>query len=117
MLYEISEGVSAKNAVILLHPGDNVVVARVAISAEQSIEVGSVNVIAKGFIPPGHKLALRPIAVGEPVYRYGNLIGFATQAIEPGEHVHEHNLGYQEVQTSAETPIAPAPRFDGPVYA
>ena len=75
MLYEISEGVSAKNAVILLHPSDNVVVARVAISAQQSLEVGSVRVVAKDFVPPGHKLALRQIAVGEPVYRYGNLIG------------------------------------------
>lgn len=40
----------------------------------------------------GHKVALRPIAAGEPVIKYGETIGRATRAIEPGEHVHRHNL-------------------------
>ena len=29
---------------------------------------------------PGHKVAIRPIAVGEPIRRYGQIIGFATIA-------------------------------------
>lgn len=105
MLYEISEGVSAKNSVILLHPEDNVVIARVAVGAGQSVEAGTVTLSARDFIPPGHKLAIERIAPGEAVYRYGNLIGFATQPIEPGQHVHEHNLGYKEVQTEGEAPM------------
>jgi Altronate dehydratase len=43
-------------------------------------------------IPVGHKIALHAIAQGEPVRRYGSIIGFATQTIQPGEHVHTHNL-------------------------
>ena len=44
-------------------------------------------------IPAGHKLALRRICVGEPVVKYGQIIGAATQEIAPGAHVHVHNLG------------------------
>ncbi|MGH9298309.1 MAG: UxaA family hydrolase, partial [Acidimicrobiales bacterium] len=40
----------------------------------------------------GHKVALRPVQRGEPVLRYGQMIGFATSDIEPGSHVHSHNL-------------------------
>ncbi|HTW28592.1 MAG TPA: altronate dehydratase family protein, partial [Acetobacteraceae bacterium] len=44
-------------------------------------------------IPAGHKVAIRPIAAGAPVRRYGQIIGFATQDIAPGRHVHVHNIG------------------------
>jgi altronate hydrolase len=45
-------------------------------------------------IPPGHKVALRSIAVGQPVRRYNQIIGSAKQAISPGQHVHTHNLEF-----------------------
>ena len=40
----------------------------------------------------GHKYAVRPIAEGEDVIKYGMPIGHATRAIAVGEHVHSHNL-------------------------
>jgi len=40
----------------------------------------------------GHKYALRPIAVGENVIKYGMPIGHATAPIAVGEHVHTHNV-------------------------
>src|SRR5262249_44898027 len=43
-------------------------------------------------IPAGHKIALKEIADGEPVKKYGQIIGFAQGRILPGEHVHTHNL-------------------------
>jgi altronate dehydratase len=43
-------------------------------------------------IPRGHKFALRRIAVGETVRKYGTPIGIATEAIAAGDHVHLHNL-------------------------
>lgn len=43
-------------------------------------------------IPYGHKIALRDIAKGETVYKYGLSIGNATQDIKKGEHVHIHNV-------------------------
>jgi hypothetical protein len=39
-----------------------------------------------------HKFALRPIAAGEQVVKYGEPIGRAQYAIAAGEHVHTHNL-------------------------
>jgi altronate hydrolase len=47
-------------------------------------------------IPAGHKVATRAIAVGEPVRRYNQIIGFATKPIAPGQHVHVHNLEVHE---------------------
>ena len=40
----------------------------------------------------GHKYALREIAPGEAVIKYGYPIGHATEAIGKGEWVHSHNL-------------------------
>ena len=47
-------------------------------------------------IPAGHKVAVRPLAVGEAIQRYGQIIGFATQPIAPGQHVHVQNCGMGE---------------------
>ena len=46
--------------------------------------------VARG-VPFGHKVALRAIAQGEPVIKYGVAIGRATRTIASGEHVHVHN--------------------------
>ena len=43
-------------------------------------------------IPFGHKVALRDIAVGEPIIKYGESIGAASAAIAEGKHVHTHNV-------------------------
>ena len=101
MLYEIATAATAQNSIILLNPGDNVAVARVAVSSGQELEIGAAIVIARQAIPAGHKIALRHIDRRAPVFRYGNVIGFATRAIEPGEHVHVHNLAYQDLDLSS----------------
>jgi len=43
-------------------------------------------------VPLGHKVALHDIARGEPVVKYGVVIGLATADIRSGQHVHVHNL-------------------------
>lgn len=43
-------------------------------------------------IPLGHKIALRDLASGDQVIKYGTVIGRATRDIRAGEHVHVHNL-------------------------
>lgn len=43
-------------------------------------------------IPLGHKLALREFAVGDPVTKYGCVIGTVVKPIKPGQWVHIHNL-------------------------
>lgn len=49
-----------------------------------------------GAVPRSHKVAIRDIAEGEAVFRYGQIIGFARRHIGAGEHVHLHNLDYKE---------------------
>jgi len=75
---------------IRLHGADDVRIARQQLVAGAVLPDEQVRVI--GLVPPGHKIAIRDIAVGEPVRRYGQIIGFASQAIRCGEHVHVHNL-------------------------
>lgn len=43
-------------------------------------------------IPFGHKAALVAMRRGDPVVKYGVVIGHATADITPGEHVHVHNV-------------------------
>jgi altronate hydrolase len=95
-----------QGAVIRLHPRDNVVVAarRVAPGAR----VPSEDVTASEAIPSGHKLATRFIVAGEPVLKYGQAIGAATEDIAPGAHVHTHNLAMSDVRFPAEARPASA---------
>lgn len=73
---------------IRLHPADDVLIARSQLVGGTTAE----NVVIKGLVPPGHKVATRDIAPGEPVRRYNQIIGFASRPIAAGEHVHVHNL-------------------------
>src|SRR6185437_5463944 len=73
---------------IRLNPADNVVVARVDLLPGTEVE----GVAVRTPVPAGHKLATAPIAAGEPVRKYGQILGFASETITPGEHVHTHNL-------------------------
>jgi altronate hydrolase len=101
MLYEIADPPTAGNSVILLHPRDNVAIARFALPADREVQAGGFQLFTRDPVPAGHKLALRHISKSESVFRYGNVIGFALQTIEAGEHVHVHNLGYQDLDLSS----------------
>jgi altronate hydrolase len=82
---------------IRLHPADDVAIARVTIMAETMIQAeGEAAFTVRQLIPSGHKLALRALEVGQPVRRYGQIIGFATVPVAGGDHVHLHNLGMQD---------------------
>ncbi|GGE58451.1 UxaA family hydrolase [Actibacterium pelagium] len=54
---------------------------------------------ASEVIPRGHKLATVPIAKGEPVLKYAQVIGYAAEDIAAGAHVHTHNLEFRNVDT------------------
>ena len=43
-------------------------------------------------IPIGHKIALKDLAVGDTVIKYGTDIGKVVKAIKRGEHLHVHNV-------------------------
>ena len=76
----------------VLHPTDNVAVAKMAVPAGTELLFDTLRVTIRTAIPPGHKLALRPVPLGGSVIKYGQFIGQASQAIQPGDFVHTHNL-------------------------
>jgi altronate dehydratase len=49
-------------------------------------------VVVRAAIPTGHKVAIRPVKAGDPVHKYGEVIGRAKRDIVPGDHVHTHNI-------------------------
>ncbi|GBQ33234.1 altronate dehydratase [Acetobacter fabarum] len=77
--------------IIKLNPMDDVAIATLALPAGSLLE-GTDGVRTATEIPGGHKVALRTIQRGDPVHKYGQIIGFATQDIAPGQHVHIQNL-------------------------
>jgi altronate hydrolase len=76
---------------IRLHPEDDVAIATREL-ADGTVLPGFDRISLHGAVPAGHKVALHEVAEGAPVRRYGQIIGFATQPIRPGDHVHTHNL-------------------------
>jgi altronate hydrolase len=81
---------TTKPPIIHLNERDNVGVTLVDLAPGDLI--GSDNLSARVHIPAGHKVATRRINTREPVLKYGQIIGFASNPIKPGDHVHTHNL-------------------------
>ena len=73
---------------IKLNSADNIVV------AVDNVEKGasSSGIVASARVPRGHKMAVVAIAKGEPIRKFGQIIGFAKAPIQPGDWVHEHNV-------------------------
>jgi arabinonate dehydratase len=94
--------VPLSDVAVHLHPQDDIAVAQVDLVPGAALAVGP----ARGFpdclvvrqpVPSGHKVALRDVAAGQPVRRYGQVIGLARRPIQAGDHVHTHNLGVEEL--------------------
>jgi altronate hydrolase len=81
---------------IRLNPRDNVVVARADLLPGAALPGEGIAVRDK--IPAGHKVATAAIEAGRPVRKFGQIIGFARQAIRPGEHAHVHNVAFGDFQ-------------------
>ena len=81
---------------IRLHPNDNVVI------ATRRLDLGSPvpgeEAVTRSTVPAGHKIATHPIAIGERVRKYDQIIGVASDTIKAGDHVHTHNLEMAEFQ-------------------
>lgn len=108
------------NKLLRLHPSDNVGVAIQRLEPGGPLTHPGGSVLPRTAVPAGHKIALQPISAGAAVLKYGEPIGLATAQIEPGDHVHSHNLTDEHTVITAITqtspPAAPAPRresFEG----
>lgn len=81
---------------VIIDGSDHVATALRALSAGETVRVGGPNgtstIIAAEDIPLCHKIAVKVVKRGGAITKYGAFIGDATRAIEPGEHVHIHNI-------------------------
>jgi altronate hydrolase len=107
---------------LVLHPGDNIAVLTArweagATPLGQGLPLGAP-------LPAGHKLARRDVAAGDGIVKFGQLIGYATDAIPAGAHVHSHNcvfgahdqdyaIGTDLAAARAAIPAVPTARFQG----
>ena len=85
-----------KIRVIVMKSSDNVCTVVETIEAGNVIAIPAngdqLSIAVSEKIPFGHKFAFRPIHRGDPIIKYGEVIGVATREIAPGQHVHVHNL-------------------------
>ncbi len=92
---------------IVLNPDDNVAIVVRAVAGGEPLEIRDITALAD--VPAGHKIAIVKIPVGEIIRKYGQIIGFASSDIEPGEHVHTHNCAMGDFERdygfSEEAPI------------
>jgi galactarate dehydratase len=96
-----------------MHPADNVAI----VANDGGLPAGTVlpaGVPGAGLtlleaVPQGHKVALTPIATGEPIRRYNVVIGQARQAIAPGQWVHERLLAMPAARELDGLPLATRP--------
>ncbi|MBO0663419.1 altronate dehydratase family protein [Jiella sp. MQZ9-1] len=83
--------------VLKLDASDNVVVALRPLAIGETVE----GLTLTNPIPMGHKLSLVARTEGDPIVKYGQVIGRATQPIAAGEHVHSHNCGMADLRNAA----------------
>lgn len=77
---------------LVISDTDNVATALEVLEPGTRLDLPGGSVDVRERIPAGHKIAVRAIAAGGAVVKYGSPIGTATSAIEAGRHVHTHNL-------------------------
>jgi hypothetical protein len=83
---------SDDGSALRLKDDDDVAVALRELSAGAAVRFAGAAVTVAGAIPTGHKFAIRAIPLGALIRKYGQVIGKASAAIAPGEHVHVHNV-------------------------
>jgi len=83
---------------IRLDATDNVV------TLTKPLEAGSVieNTTTKVMIPPGHKFATTAISKGDAIRKYAQIIGYALEDIDAGDHVHVHNIEFRNTDMAYE---------------
>jgi altronate hydrolase len=96
---------------IRLDPRDNVAVALRPLNQGQAFKLGDISVTLAEPVACGHKFALRALAEGENVIKFGEPIGHATKAISAGGWVHVHNLktNLAGTETYSYNPVTPPP--------
>lgn len=92
MAHDFSQGTDS----LVMNEKDDVATVLRDVSSGESIHFLKDDVLQtlpmRDSVPFGHKVAIGFIKQGAEVYKYGEIIGRATRDIQPGEHVHVHNI-------------------------
>lgn len=103
-----------EDGLLRLHEVDQVAVVRRDLAGGETVD----GLTLRDAVPRGHKVAVRDIAAGEPVRKYGQIIGFATAAIPAGAWVHVHNVtfgsGELQLDYGIGSEVKPLPPVDEP---
>jgi altronate hydrolase len=110
--------VALARVAVHLRPEDNVAVAAQDLPAGLEVEFEGSRLAVARRVGLGHKLSLRRIPQGEAVTKYGQVIGFASRDVAPGEHVHVHNVSasaferdYAYCRDCPPPPVPAEPRY------
>ncbi|MFJ8896543.1 UxaA family hydrolase [Leifsonia sp. NPDC102414] len=91
---------------------DNVGIIVDGATAGESLAGGETTIVAVTDIPPAHKVALKGIAAGEPVIKYGQVIGAAIEPIPAGAHVHDHNVGLLDLSARGASTVSSGTAYE-----
>lgn len=93
---------------------DTVVTATRALQVGVDIE----GVQTRALIPSGHKIATQDMAKGAAIRKYAQVIGYAGQDIQAGDHVHTHNVEFRATDVDYEfgTNLRPATPVSGDTF-
>jgi altronate hydrolase len=99
---------------IRLDPTDTVVTATRALQVGVPIE----GTATRALIPSGHKIATQDMAVGDVIRKYAQVIGYASQSIAAGDHVHTQNVEFRATDADYEfsTNLRPATPATGDTF-
>ena len=78
---------------LVIDPKDNVAVLLEKAETRDSIEVNGTEIKLAEEIGFGHKAAIRDLKAEDPVYKYGEEIGYMLTDISKGGWIHDHNMG------------------------
>ena len=81
-----------------LRPADNIAVAARPIPPATQLTHGNITLTIATPVPMGHKFAVGPIKEGDAVLKFGQIIGFASRPIAPGQHVHVQNVAVRSFE-------------------
>lgn len=77
---------------ILIDPRDNVGIVLDKVFPNERISIDGKIITALEEIDIPHKIAVADIKPGDDIIKYGAVIGYATDNISIGQHVHIHNV-------------------------
>ena len=95
---------------VRLDPSDTVITALRPLEAGASIE----EIVTTSMVPRGHKVSTMPIPQGSAIRKYAQVIGYASQDIAAGDHVHTHNVAFRntDFDYAYATDLRPIPQAE-----